>query len=303
VQDDNDTIDDDWARVSTAYALQQESDIMTAAGLILMQRVLRDLNELPQGVAVAVDLTRGVDFPRGEHEKAIQATMFALTMSQTAVNSLTFDNRSLQDVDDILAHGRADLLDLTSTVTSLTCLGCFWLYPDAQNPAVLIEILQSMTRLRHLAFASHHPSSNLDVRRGLCLLRVPREVWRAIDFENLVNLDLSHVIPNITEQELSQITAQCRSTLTHITLRQVALWAGDGCWKRVGEVLITMLELVFVELHMIHMRDWFMNFLLDPIPVVSHGHPPGVRLEGRVNVVKGLQELSCLGSAFFEQFR
>jgi len=67
---------------------------------------------------------------------------------------------------------------------------------------------------------------------------------------NLVSLTMRHVALNITQQELEQALAQCRSSLTHLVLSRVALAAGDEDWKGVGGVLLTMPALATVELQM-----------------------------------------------------
>ena len=304
VRENNDFPDDNWQRVFMGYTLQEYGDTMTATGLILMQRVLRDLKELPQEVSVDVEFLRNSDWFREQHERAFQATMFALAMSQTPVSSLTFDSRSLAHIDDIVAHGRAELLASMSTVTSLTCLGDFWLWPASTNVEVFTDIFQPMTRLRHLTFAPSHPSDDEDhVGQSFFLLRAPRSIWRAIDFSNLVSLDLSHAILSITEQDLSRILAQCRLTLTHLTLRRVALAAGDEWWKRVGQVLLTMPVLVILELQMLHLGDEFFGFWAAVVTTLSDGDPPGVRPEGRKDIVKGLRELAYFGPSFFERLR
>lgn len=303
VRGSNQPVDDNYERVFMGYILQQESGTMTGAGLILMQRALRDLKDLPQGVSVDVDLMRNGWF-REQHEHGFQSTIIALAISQTTVSSLAFDYRSLEHIDDVLVHGRADLLASMSTITSLTYIGDFWLYPRRPNLAVCIEILRSMTRLRHLTFATYPPSDDGDyVGRYLYILRVPQEIWAAIDFSHLASLDLSHTVLNITEQDFSRLMAQCRSTLTHVKLRRVALWTSDEAWKLVGEALLTMPELVFVELQMIRTSNDITSIWSEQVTTFRDGDPPGVRLEGSDNVVKGLQKLAYLGTSFFQQLR
>lgn len=94
--------------------------------------------------------------------------------------------------------------------------------------------------------------------------------------------------------------AQCRSTLTHLILSRVALAAGDEDWKRVGGVLLTMPALVTAELQMAYYREEPLGFWTAGVQTLSGGNPPGIRLEGRHDVVKGLQALSDIGSAYFQ---
>lgn len=86
-------------------------------------------------------------------------------------------------------------------------------------------------------------------------------------------------------------------------LDRVALAAGDEDWKRVGRVLLTMQALVAVELQMVYYTETPFGYWTAGVPTLSAGNPPDVRLEGRHDVVKGLQALSDLGTAYFDQFR
>ena len=72
-----------------------------------------------------------------------------------------------------------------------------------------------------------------------------------------------------------------------VVRRRVVHW-----WKHVGDVLLTMPGLIFVELQMIRKRDELTDFWIEQVTTLSGGHPPGVRLEGKDNVVQELQELA-----------
>lgn len=293
-------------KYSMRYIPHECSDMMST-GLILMQRVLRDLKELPQDVSVEIDLTNHGGILPERHERAFQATLFSVTMSQTAIDSLAFDRRSLKHLDDILAHGRAELMASISTITSLYCVSEFWVSAGTRIESDFLDIVRAARQLRHLTFDITGPASLYDgpgLGGGYLLLQIPRQVWLAIDFSSLASLTLRHILFNTTEEDLSQIMTQCRPTLTHLTLSRIVMLANEDRWKCIGKVFLTMPGLVFLELHMIRSGEaWedFTGFWAAPAPIFSVASPPGVRLEGRANVVKGLKELSYLGSSFFEQ--
>lgn len=86
-----------------------------------------------------------------------------------------------------------------------------------------------------------------------------------------------------------------------MTLTRVGFLAGDQEWKRVGEALLTISGLVFVELQMASSIEEPPGFCSASFQTLSGGNPPGVRLEGRASMVMGLQELAYLGPSFFGQ--
>lgn len=118
-------VGNNWGPLHMVYALHVGDD--RSVGLIQMHRVLLDIQDLPQDVSVAVDLTYAIGTFHDRHVRAYQATLFSLAMSHTNIHTLTIDARSLQNLEDILAHGRADFLASMSTITSFTCIGDFWL--------------------------------------------------------------------------------------------------------------------------------------------------------------------------------
>jgi hypothetical protein len=67
--------------------------------------------------------------------------------------------------------------------------------------------------------------------------------------------------------------------------------------------MLAMPALAFVELQMVYTRDDPSGTWSVRVTTLNGGDPPGVRLEGRNDVVKGLQELSNIGLAFFERLR
>lgn len=296
--------DDDWGRYYMSYNLHKNNNLGT--GHVLMHRVLRDLKDLPQDVSVNVDLTN-LNHACCSYElrkRTFQSVLFSIALSRTLISLLTIDDKSLKDVEDILAHNKDDFMASMSTITSLTCISDFWLPTGTPVKAVLVDILRSITKLRHLTFEINRPS-NTEEYAGRCfnMLQMPQEIWLAANFSNLVSLILRHVVIDMTQHELEHILAQCRSSLTHLTLSRVAFLAGDEEWKRVSEMLLAMSGLIFVELQMVHPREDPVSFWGADVETLSGGNPPGIRLEGRNNVVRGLQELSDLGPAFFEQLR
>lgn len=296
--------DDEWGRFFMNYNLHDGNDLGTSH--VLMHHVLRDLKDLPQDISVEVDLTHHLHagYCHEVLKRTLQSALFCLTMSNTAINTLAIDSTSLKGVDDILTHNREDFLASMSTITSITCISDFWLPADTPVRAVLIDILRSITRLRHLTFEINRPSNTEEyVGRCFGMLQMPQNVWLAIDFSNLVSLTLRHVVLDMTQQELEHILEQCHSNLTHLTLSRVAFSAGDEESCRIGRVLLTMSGLVFVELQMVHSREESTGFWIAGVQTLSGGNPPGIKLEGRNNVVRGLQELSYFGPVFFEQLR
>lgn len=79
--------------------LHQSDDLGT--GLVLMHRVLRDLQDLPQDILVNVDLTNHDHACySGELRKCtVQSVLFSITLTKTAVNSLTINDTSLEGAD------------------------------------------------------------------------------------------------------------------------------------------------------------------------------------------------------------
>lgn len=290
--------DDQNGRDSMDSIMHEGDDLGT--GRVLMQRVLRDLKNLPQNVLVDVNLTHSRPVGRRRHvqERIARSVLFSLAISNTAVESLATDYASLENLDDTLAYGRDDFMASMSTIKSFTFVGGF-----GPVYAALVDLLRSIRQLRHLTFEIQRPSADEEYFGQLrCPIQARREFWLDINYTNLVSLTLRHFALNTTEQDLRQILGQCRSTLTHLTLSRVAFLAGGDCWKCIGEVLLTMPRLVFVELQMVHVRNG-LGRGLRPVEIKSliDGNPPGVRLEGRDDVVRGLQELSHLGPSFFEQ--
>lgn len=106
-------------------------------------------------------------------------------------------------MEDILANSRHDFMASMSTITSLTCIADFWLPTGIPVRVLLVDILRSITRLRHLKFEINRPSNTEEyVGRGFDLLQMPQEVCLAIDFSSLVSLTSRHVILDMTLQEL-----------------------------------------------------------------------------------------------------
>jgi hypothetical protein len=85
----------------------------------------------------------------------------------------------------------------------------------------------------------------------------------------------------------------------------VRLTTGDAGWMHVGRILLKASALAFLQLQIIYASDvpyrrkhGYCRFLCSE---VEDGIPPGVTLEGRENVVLGMQKLGNLGVSIFEQ--
>jgi hypothetical protein len=234
--------------------------------------------------------------------------LLLLAISGTSIDCLTIDDWNSKNVEDLLVHARAGFLASISTIKFLTCIGRMWwrrngsTQTEESEQTVLVEILGSIKRLRHLSFDVAVPSYGDElVGRVFGMLRVPPEVLSANGLSCLESLALKHV--SIAEEDLVRVLTRCRSTLTRLALRRVALLSANEWWRRVGELMLAMPALAFVELQMVYTRDDPSGTWSVRVTTLNGGDPPGVRLEGRNDVVKGLQELSNIGLAFFERLR
>jgi hypothetical protein len=276
--------------------------------LALTHRVLNDVQMVNPNIKISVDLSHHGGTLRERHTDAYAALLFLLAISGTSIDCLTIDDWNSKNVEDLLVHARAGFLASISTIKFLTCIGRMWwrrngsTQTEESEQTVLVEILGSIKRLRHLSFDVAVPSYGDElVGRVFGMLRVPPEVLSANGLSCLESLALKHV--SIAEEDLVRVLTRCRSTLTRLALRRVALLSANEWWRRVGELMLAMPALAFVELQMVYTRDDPSGTWSVRVTTLNGGDPPGVRLEGRNDVVKGLQELSNIGLAFFERLR
>jgi hypothetical protein len=116
-----------YARIWAAQAyLNTRTERSTK--LVLMHRILMDLQRLRQSISIAVDLTHHDINHRHPtfYTRSCETTIFAVTMSRTNIQSLAIDHSTFEHMDDIIEHNRADFIACLSTIQTLKATGDLW---------------------------------------------------------------------------------------------------------------------------------------------------------------------------------
>lgn len=305
---------DEWAKIWSIQAyLNTCYDSSTRH--ILMHRVLKDLQRLPQKVLIDVDfIHHDAINPRSRdgYNRRTDLTLFSLITSQTKVHSLAIEEFTFELMDEILAHDRAELMACMSAIETLKFTVHFWppLRPFFEHTTSLAtDILRSAEQLRNLTFdVALERGKEVCTRYVANLLNVPSEILQVGHYSNLKTLKLVHFA--VSEDDLSRVLRQCRATLTHLNLWRVRLTSGYAGWRRIGEILLQAQLLAFLQLQIMYTSDepyrwwkdpWSNGLPYFPCSEVKDGNPPGIILNGRDNVVFGAERLAEMGVSMFEQ--
>lgn len=181
------------------------------------------------------------------------------------------------DSDDLLTHNRATIMDSMSTLKTFEFIGEM---PHDQIP-IYEEIIRGAPQLGNLALdIAIHLESEIYLRR------LDLEFFLVNKISALSNLRITRAV--MVEGSLIQALQHCRTTLTHLTMRHVALAMSDEGWLHVAQILLAMPKLVFVELQMI--PTWGSTSTLFFVP-----HADGCQeshiFGGRERVLEGMQGL------------
>ena len=295
----NENESEEWARTHMAFVYLWV-DKLRGPGSSLLHRVLVDLQRLPQSIVISLDLSNHY-YSSDLFTHSRQATFFSLVTSRTNIRNLAIDDSSFSDLEDVLKHGKAEFMNSMSEVQTLKSFKHDFC---KSGEDLFTEILRSAKELRHLTFnITMFWHEEVSTRRGCGLLHVPSATLLAGHYASLTSLNLTHFA--VSEHDLTQILTQCQSTISHLILRRVRLTTGDAGWMHVGRILLEASALAFLQLQIIYASDvpyrrkhGYCRFLCSE---VEDGIPPGVTLEGRENVVLGMQKLGNLGVSIFEQ--
>lgn len=295
----NENESEEAARFSTEFAYLRVDDLMCPTSSLL-HRVLVDLQRLPQSIAVSLDLTnRFCNTPLCTH--SLLATWFSIVTSRTKIDSLSVACDSFSGMDDILEHDEANLIASVSNIHTLKTYIHAWQSRESENQQPLLtKILRSSKDLRHLEInITMWWHEEVSTERSCDLLKVPSEVFWAVNYSKLESLTLIHM--SISEKDLGHILQRCRSTLTYLKLRRVRLSSGDAGWKRIGEILCKAPKLGYLQLQIIYASADVSGYTFFACTEVKDGEPPGITIHGRENVVRASKRLSRLGVSLFEQ--
>lgn len=267
-----------WSKRSLYFSRKCHANLKT----ITVSRIIRDLQRLPQHISVVVDLAihgnTGGSFRGLRNCCAPEHTMlFSLATLRMGVHSLKVDEHAFDDSDDLLAYDRAEIVACMSTLRAFEFVGNI---PHDQM-SIYEEILRGAPQLRNLTL-----NTSIDMESEIYLTRIDSELFLANNISALTNLRITRAM--MVAENLIQALQHCRTTLSHLTMRHVALLVSDEGWLRVAQILLAMPKLVFVELQMIPAGSYTSGLFFAP-------HADGCQeshiFEGRERVVEGMQGL------------
>jgi hypothetical protein len=249
-------------------------------GIISMLRTLQDIHCLSQDIFVTADLADQRFWSLGSthwyHPQ--QATLFSVAMSRLKIHSLSIDRYTFDSSDDLLAHGRADLMASMSDLTTLHLVG-------KVSIPMSVAILENASQLRSLALDLGRHQMYPEEEHSHDPL--PPELLLAGTLSNLTSLRITSAI--LDGALFIQMLKRCQATLTHLVVRWVCLSTNDDDLMPVHAMMLAMPELVFLEL------QWIKVFNVWPYRMVPVPHggvcPDSHKYEGKEEIKAWLREL------------
>lgn len=193
-------------------------DARTDIDTMLVNKVLTDLAQQPQGIAICLDLA-GTDFPMSDYTRlgltdAYSQTIFCFIASRTKLDTFVLSENSLPGLDYVMELYERNFVFLMFTVSRIVWRGDMPVTTETFRKAMCI--LQDAASVEEVSFEIGRvdPNNTLDVIRKV--YHLADAMLLANNFSNLTKLYIAWAFLLHTNQALLDAITRCAPTLTYL---------------------------------------------------------------------------------------